>query len=301
MQVHMHLPACHKELKLAKKLACALTHIRQETYFLEKWIEHYGRIVGRENLHVVLDGDDWTPAVDLEGINVSVMTDAPRERIRNDRFIAKTMSQRANFLRKSYSYVIRTDVDEFVCIDPRSENGATQDWEAALREVDELSYIFALGMDVIQRGPDLAPIKDGPVLAQRPYGVISPLYSKPFVINRWNNWAGGAHRLINRKVVISNQFFMFHLALADLTQADIRHTGRGGDTQHGSHTSYQAERFAKIYDAPQLTEFPFEEACAMGRAEFSIGKDGEAATRPKQADDFPILWTRLPEEFQSLL
>ncbi len=76
----------------------------------------------------MLDGDGWTPVVNLEGVNASVMNDAPRKRIRNDRFVAKHMSAQANFLRKSCRYVIRTDVNEFVCIDPRTEHGAPKLW-----------------------------------------------------------------------------------------------------------------------------------------------------------------------------
>lgn len=286
---------------MAKKLVCALTHVRYEKFFLEKWIEHYSKVVGRENLFVVLDGDDWTPEVDLTGINVELMLDAPRERIRNDRFVAKAMSRHAHLLRKRYHYVIRSDVDEMICIDPRTEPGQANDWETALKEVDELGYIFALGVDVIQRGTDLPPLTDGSVLAQRNWGQVSPLYSKPFVISRWNNWAGGAHRLINRPVVLSNHFYLFHLALADLTQAEIRHAARGGERQHASHTSYQSERFAKISEVVDLVEYPFEQACAEGRAEFVVDEEGGPAKRPKQSADIPPLWTRIPSEFHAVI
>ena len=36
---------------MPRQFVCALTHVRHESYFLEKWIAHYGAIVGRENLH----------------------------------------------------------------------------------------------------------------------------------------------------------------------------------------------------------------------------------------------------------
>ena len=35
---------------MAKQFACALTHVRHESFFLERWIAYYGAIVGRENL-----------------------------------------------------------------------------------------------------------------------------------------------------------------------------------------------------------------------------------------------------------
>jgi hypothetical protein len=131
---------------MAKEFACALTHVRHEGFFLEKWIDHYGALVGRENLYVVIDGDDWEPEVDLTGIETEVLLDAPRRRIRNDRFMAKEMSARANQLRKRYDHVIRGDVDEYVVVDPASG----LDWPAALQELTEEGYIFALGVDVVQ-------------------------------------------------------------------------------------------------------------------------------------------------------
>ena len=74
--------------------------------FSRNGIAHYGAIVGRENLFVVIDGDDWEPTVDLTGITTEVILDAPRRRIQTDRFIAKEMSGRANKLRKRYEFVI---------------------------------------------------------------------------------------------------------------------------------------------------------------------------------------------------
>ena len=100
---------------MAKKFACAITHVRHEQFFLDKWIQHYGAIVGRENLRSCIDGADWEPQVDLSGIQVEVVEDAPHRRIRNDKWAANHMSGMANNLRKyEYHNVMRTDVDEFI-------------------------------------------------------------------------------------------------------------------------------------------------------------------------------------------
>ncbi|WP_343079992.1 glycosyltransferase family 2 protein [Ostreiculturibacter nitratireducens] len=282
---------------MAKKLSCALTHARQESFFLEKWIHHYSQIVGRENLYVTLDGSDWTPDVDLTGVNVEVIEDAPRARIRNDRFIASEMSKRANGLRKRYRYVLRMDVDEFVVLDP----AAHLDWDEALGEVDDDGYIFAIGIDVIQRGADLSPAdRTSPILAQRPFGVVSGLYTKPFAISRWNNWAGGGHRLINRPVKISNNFVLFHLALADLNIAQERHSARGGDAQHNSFVSYIGERFTAIRSTSTMEIEDYDEVCGVAKHVFTWNEDGEARKRPPPQND-RALYVEIPGRFQSLL
>lgn len=276
-----------------KDFACALTHIRHERYFLEKWIAHYGPIVGgREHLHVVVDGDDWAPDVDLTGINVEVLLDAPRRRIKNDQFMAKEMSRRANRLRKRYEHVIRGDVDEYVVIDPESG----MDWPQAMEELGEDGYVFALGCDVVQSPTETAPVDRGaPILGQRRAGFMADRYTKPFVISRWANWAGGAHRLLNRPVKISDHFVLFHLALSDQTVAEERMAARGGKTQHKSFVGHQSDRLAAISDEGLSEPLDWAEARAIGMAEFPVEPDdGSPAKRPRPSRDPRNLEQGLP-------
>lgn len=262
---------------MTKEFACALTHVRHEEFFLAKWIAHYGALFGRENLYVVIDGDDWEPSVDLDGITTEVITDAPRRRIRNDRFMAKEMSGRANRLRKRYDHVIRGDVDEYVVIDPDSG----LDWPEALKELTEAGYIFALGLDVVQGAGETEPLdRAAPILGQRRRGFIADRYTKPFVISRWNNWAGGAHRLLNRPVVMSHHFVLCHMALADQTLAEERLAARGGTTQHRSFVEHQTGRLDAIAgnDAPALA---FEDAAEIAHRDFPVEPDGSIAKRPR--------------------
>jgi len=286
---------------MAKKFACALTHVRHESFFLEKWIAYYGAIVGRENLFVVIDGADWQVDVDLTGINVSTLLDAPRQRIRSDRFMAKEMSGKANALRKNFDFVIRGDVDEYVVIDPASG----LDWPAALQELGEEGYIFALGVDMVQSDVETTPVdRDAPLLGQRNFGFVSDRYSKPFVISRWNNWAGGAHRLLNRTVKLSQHFVLFHMALADKGIAAERMAARGGAQQHSSFVDHQQLRLDAIEQAaPHL--FDFTKACEIGQREFILEADGTPATRPRASGvdgaDERGLYTRVPDRFVGLV
>ena len=286
---------------MAKIFACALTHVRHESFFLEKWIAYYGAIVGRENLFVVIDGTDWPVEVDLAGINVSTLLDAPRQRIRNDRFMAKEMSSKANGLRKRYEFVIRGDVDEYVVIDPASG----LDWPTAMQELGEEGYIFALGVDMVQSEEEGAPLdRAAPILGQRTFGFVSDRYSKPFVISRWNNWAGGAHRLLNRDVKLSQHFVLFHMALADKGIAAERMAARGGAQQHSSFVDHQQLRLDAIEQtAPHL--FDFAEACAIGQREFVLEADGTPASRPRAAAvdgvDERGRYVRVPDRFAGLV
>ncbi len=265
---------------MAKDFACALTHVRHESFFLAKWIAHYGAIVGRQNLFVVIDGDDWEPDVDLTGISVEVVTGAPRQRIRNDRWIAKELSARANALRKRYAHVIRGDVDEYVVIDPDSG----LNWSNAFTELGDQGYIFAMGVDMVQSASETGPLdRTAPILGQRRQGFVADRYSKPFVISRWNNWAGGAHRLLNRDVRLSRHFFLFHMALADRDIAQERLAARGGLTQHTSFVQHQTMRLEAVGSAAEPIDWT--EALALAHAQFPVEDDGSPAGRPRASTD----------------
>jgi hypothetical protein len=286
-----------------KALAGAMTHIRHEEFFLEKWIAHYGSIVGRENLHVVIDGDDWEPQVDLSGIHVEVLRDAPRERAKNDSFMARKMSSRANdLLRERYRYVLRMDVDEYVVVDPATGLG----WAEALAEVDAAGYLFATGVDMIEAAPEAAPVdRAAPILGQRRHGYVSPAYSKPFVIARHANWANGGHRLLNLPVRMSGTFVLFHLALADSGIAEDRIAARGGRDQPRSMRKHQFGRLSIIGEVDGATALPYDAARDLALAEFPVDRQGRPAARPKPArhEDaadrgFPVV---VPDRFFGLL
>lgn len=285
---------------MAKDFACALTHVRHEGFFLSKWIDHYGAIVGRQNLYVVIDGDDWEPDVDLTGISVEIVTGAPRQRIRNDRWIAKELSARANALRKRYAHVIRGDVDEYVVIDPDSG----LDWPDAFGELGDQGYIFAMGVDMVQSATETVPLdRTAKVLGQRCHGYMADRYSKPFVISRWNNWAGGAHRLLNRDVRLSRHFFLFHMALADRDIAHERLAARGGLTQHASFVEHQTQRLGAVGTADIPVDWA--EALSIAHRDFPVEADGSPAGRPRASSDpratdkgLPVI---VPERFFRLV
>ena len=41
-----------------EKKICALTMVRNDDFYLRRWVEYYGRELGRENLYIFFDGTD---------------------------------------------------------------------------------------------------------------------------------------------------------------------------------------------------------------------------------------------------
>ena len=56
-----------------KKIA-ALTMVRNDEFFLRKWVGYYGPQLGKDNLYVFFDGLDQTVPPFCEGVNVRVVS-----------------------------------------------------------------------------------------------------------------------------------------------------------------------------------------------------------------------------------
>ena len=54
------------------KRIAVLTMARNDDFFLRKWVEYYGRELGKENLYIYYDGEDQTIADFCQGTNVCV-------------------------------------------------------------------------------------------------------------------------------------------------------------------------------------------------------------------------------------
>ena len=100
------------------KRVAAITTVRNDTMFLEKWVQYYGRQFGLKNLYVFIDGHDQPLPEWLGEINTIVLPHLPLKRARADARRAQVMSHMARGLFKYFDAVIVTDVDEFLIVDP---------------------------------------------------------------------------------------------------------------------------------------------------------------------------------------
>lgn len=223
-----------------------LTNVRADSFFLDLWVRYYGGLFGRENLHVMLDGDDWTPATDLTGVSVHVVTDAPDPRTGRDNFTADWQSGLAKRLLKSgTSVVLRVDVDEFVAVDPR----------AGLSLPDYLDRLgpgamrAALGLDVVHGPADAELDASRPILTQRRNAILTREFCKLVAVRNPPRWASGFHRGRRTPIDIGPDLLLFHLALFDRGIADRRIAERAAVSQHrteGAHIARRLDRFAEL-------------------------------------------------------
>jgi len=202
-----------------KKKICALTMVRNDEFYLRKWVAYYGEELGVENLYVYLDGKDqdipdWCP-----GVNVVAVDKIPGQVVQAEKGRLDFLSEAASSLLERYDLVIGTDADEFLVVDPKL--GMTLSEYLSRADID--ISISGLGVDVGQNVNEEGDItSDAPFLEQRHYARLSTRYTKPCVIAKPVRWGRGFHRVKGHNFHIGRDLYLFHFGYFDLGRIKAR-------------------------------------------------------------------------------
>lgn len=197
------------------KRIAALTMVRNDDLFLRKWVEYYGRELGRGNLYVYFDGEDQSVPEFLSSVNVKVLPRMEGGVVATDRRRAALLSDEARRLMtdKGYDMALGTDVDEFLIVDPDRGMSLSE----FLSMLPEKTTWSGLGVDVGQVvGQENAIDPSRPLLSQRSRGWLYSRYTKATVMCRPQMWGSGFHRVKGRNFHIAEGLYLFHLGGIDL-------------------------------------------------------------------------------------
>lgn len=203
---------------MGKKI-CALTMVRNDEFYLRKWVAYYGAEIGMENLYVFLDGKDqeipqWCPDV-----NVTAVDKIPGQVVEAEKGRLDFLSAKAAELLQTYDLVIGVDADEILVVDPKLGKTLAE----YLSEADIDVSISGLGVDVGQHTAEEGDISsDLPFLSQRHYARLSTRYTKPCVIAKPVRWGRGFHRIKGHNFHIGKDLFLFHFGYFDLGRIKAR-------------------------------------------------------------------------------
>jgi hypothetical protein len=119
----------------------AITMVYKDYWALAQWVDHYGRLIGMDNLFIFAHGKD--DKVGQIAKDASVIT-IPRDDLTAfDRTRAEVMNGLQQGLAQVYDWVIRTDADELIVTDPN----IWADFQTMFRS--QRDAIFALGFDIV--------------------------------------------------------------------------------------------------------------------------------------------------------
>ncbi len=157
---------------------CGITMVYRDYWALSQWYAHYSRHLGSENLFVVAHGHD--PKISELCPRASVIT-VPRDELAGfDRMRGQMLNSIQDGLAVAYDWVIRTDVDELIFIDPAHHNSFADLFKAYRKP----KAIFALGMNVAEVEGDQELGRADSVMSKRCHAVFSGHYSKAWAVKR---------------------------------------------------------------------------------------------------------------------
>ena len=276
------------------KRIAAITTVRNDTVFLEKWVRYYGRQLGVKNLYVFIDGHDQPLPEWLNDVNTLVLPHIPLKRVPAMRRRARVMSHLARGLFKYFDAVIVTDVDEFLIVDPE----LNQTLAEYLTHSKAKTTLSGLGLDVgqhLELEAGLDP--EQPFLDQRSYAHLSSRYTKPVVAFRPVTWGSGMHRVKGRNFHIDPNLFLFHFGMVDYQLS----TGKTADqdrlaTGWTKHLTRREALFKIIAEADPIDgDEYFDEARERQRKRRPL----YALNKPGMIRGNPVV--QIPERFRGIV
>ena len=195
------------------KHIAALTMVRNDDFFLRKWVEYYGCELGRENLYIYYDGEDQCIGDFCQGTNAYVHPKIGSQVVAAEKDRLRFLSEQASELfAKGYELVIGVDADEYIVVDPKLGVGLR---EYLSRQDIDVS-LSPLGLDFGQKLGEEGDLSfDERFLNQRHYAQIGTRYTKPSIIAQPCRWGSGFHRVKGHNFHIAKDLYLLHFGYAD--------------------------------------------------------------------------------------
>ena len=190
-------------------IAAALTMVRDDTFFLEAWLRHYGTVLGRENCYIVNHGRGAAVADLAAGANVIGIPGDPHPNFDMKRW--RLLNNLVQGLRCYYTHVIVGDVDELVVVDPETGLNLLE----YLGRTKPRQVLTPLGLEVLHR-IDLEhdPVEDH-IIGPRRHVRLAPHYSKPCILSHGAKIARGGHYTQHETLNAPDDLYLLHLKFCD--------------------------------------------------------------------------------------
>lgn len=277
------------------KRIAALTMVRNDDFYLRKWVEYYGRELGKENLWIYFDGTDQTIAPFCEGTNAFLHEKIGNQVVAAEKGRLRFLSERAaSLLEQGYDLVIGVDADEFIVVDPKREISLREYLSAQKIGVS----LSALGLDYGQKLGEEGDITENePFLKQRHYAQIGTRYTKPSIVAKPCIWGSGFHRIKGHNFHIAKDLYLMHFGYFDKRRLEERFSDKDRLSQGwGKH---MAKRARTIRYATELPARDFDRWTKFARICQSIVRPPYAWNKPAMFELRIVV--RIPERFDNII
>lgn len=208
------------------KKIVAITMSRNDDFFLSRWIEYYGKLLGTENLYIYLDGTDQNIPENANSAHITKLPHTDMSRSAGDKYRIGKLSDLASKLLTQYDIIIGCDSDEFLMVDP----ALNQTLPEYLSNKKINTTLSGLGLDIGQHMKyEDALDTSKPFLSQRSFALLSTRYTKPVVINRPVHWGSGFHSIRGHNFHIDPNLYLLHFGAVDMDMLIAKAANRGPD------------------------------------------------------------------------
>ena len=273
------------------KRIAAITMARNDDFFLNRWIEYYGKEIGKENLFVCLDGLDQKAPKNSKDTNIKKFEHLSNlSRAEADKHRINIISKLAKDLfEKGYDIVIGCDSDEFLVLDPKL-NLSLKEY---LSEKTNINSLSGLGLDVSQDLNKEYPInKKETFLKQRSFALLSTRYTKPVILFKALKWGSGFHCIKRHNFHIDKNLYLFPFGSVDYEMLRNQISDRNADWK--KHLRRRAKSIFIVTNKKNRNEFNIKLARFL-----------QTVLRPIYAWNKPAMFglklvTKIPERFKTI-
>jgi len=268
--------------------------VRNDRFFIPKWMEYYGAQLGHDNLFLILDGHDQDFPEGHETINVIRIPRQKLNRASGDKNRINVISNFVKALFQRYDLIIAHDIDEILVIDPNQHLTLADYLQRRIRSAS----LSALGLDVGQHLDLEQPIDPArPFLEQRSFAHVSARYTKAVVATRPLTWGSGFHRVRFRNFHIDPNLFLFHFGMVDYEISK----GRMEDPSllHAGWRGHLDRRFELFDLITKKTPVDGDSLFKQARRRQSLFRPLFALNKPGLLSEKPVI--RIPERFRHIV
>jgi len=269
--------------------------VRNDDFYLKKWVGYYGGQLGLENLYIYFDGKDQIIADFCKGTNAELHEKIGSQVVEAEKGRLAFLSMKAaELLESGYDLVIGVDADEFLVVDPKL--GKSLKEYLSEQKIDVC--LSGLGLDFGQRLYEEADItEDATFCSQRHYAQIGTRYTKPSVVAKPCVWGSGFHRVKGHNFHIGKDLYLFHFGYFDKKRLEDRFSDKDRLSQGwGKHMK---KRSRTIRYATNLKARDFDKWTKYARICQTLVRPPYALNKPAMFELRIVV--RIPERFDNVV
>ncbi len=278
-----------------KKIA-VITMVRDDDFFLRKWVEYYGKEIGMENLYILFDGEDQKVPDFCEGTHTYIHKRLSNQIAEGERMRLELLSDKAAELlgKEGYDLVIGVDCDEFIVVDPKVCKSL-----AEFLSEQEIDYtISPLGVDIGQHLEKESEINgEKNFLEQRRFGFLDTRYTKSSIIAKPVRWDRGFHRVKGHNFHICPDLYLLHFGCIDMKR--MRERFMNPSRIGGTSTRHFKKRTRTIDLVSNQEVSDFDKSTALARKMQTWIRPFDSWNKPAMLGR--VIVVEIPERFRQLL